>query len=639
MLYNVDFEICCIIFLILLLIVLPTRKRLDDFQARTFRVYLIACFANLFLDVISGYTISYYETVPVWFNYTINGLFLMTQFLVPTLFMLYIYYQVQRIEQIRRPFPWLGVSPALLGILATFISCFTGWIFYFDENGYQHGPIYLWLYINAVAYALCTIFYAIQLRKVLKEKQVILDIVLILIAICPTGLQMFFPDYLLTGLGTTLSVFLLYMTTENTVQFVDSITGVSSRDYFQMRMQENYRRGKSMKIFLIAIDNFKIINEMHGVEGGNDVLRQLGQNLSKEYDEDEVFRYGGDTFGVLLDGKREEEKELERIHGILDRWYHVSGKNVPISACICLVESGEHAKEELISALDYALREVKQLGKGKYLHIEGGLIEELERHKAIEQAMIKAINNDHFEVHYQPIYDAKKKCFHSMEALARLNVPGYGYVSPEEFIRIAEKNGTILAIGMLVLKEVCSFIKEADLKSKGIEFVEVNLSVVQCTTEGIDQDIVAVMKEYGIPAEMINLEITESAAAYSEELLKGNMASMTNAGITFSLDDYGSGYSNINYIVDLPLSIVKIDKYFLWAAMKEKASKVILEHTIQMFKEIDLKIVTEGIENNEMAQTVIDMGADYLQGYYYSKPVPKEKLLECLSEEYLKKFK
>jgi EAL domain-containing protein (putative c-di-GMP-specific phosphodiesterase class I) len=147
-----------------------------------------------------------------------------------------------------------------------------------------------------------------------------------------------------------------------------------------------------------------------------------------------------------------------------------------------------------------------------------------------------------------------------------------------------------------------------------------------------------VLKKYKIAPDMINLEITESVEAYSEERLVRNMARLSLTDITFSLDDYGSGYSNINYLVDLPFSLVKIDKYIVWAAMKKVSSRRVLENTIAMFKDINLKVVTEGIENPDMMNMVIDMGADYLQGYYFSKPVTKEKLVECLEEGYLEKL-
>lgn len=132
---------------------------------------------------------------------------------------------------------------------------------------------------------------------------------------------------------------------------------------------------------------------------------------------------------------------------------------------------------------------------------------------------------------------------------------------------------------------------------------------------------------------MINLEITESAAAYSEETLVRNMAWLSLADITFSLDDYGSGYSNVNYLVDLPFTIVKLDKYMIWSAFKQVKMRKILENTIAMFKDINLKVVAEGIETEEMAEAVTSMGADYIQGYYYAKPMPKDALIELLQGE------
>ena len=190
----------------------------------------------------------------------------------------------------------------------------------------------------------------------------------------------------------------------------------------------------------------------------------------------------------------------------------------------------------------------------------------------------------------------------------------------------------------MVLEEVCRFISQYRLKDSSLDFVEVNLSVVQCMQDKIYRQIQEVLEQYHVPPSMINLEITESAEAYSEEQLIRNMARMSLSDITFSLDDYGSGYSNVNYLVDLPFSIVKIDKYIVWAAMKQVSSRRVLENTIAMFKEINLKVVAEGIENAEMMNMLTSMGADYLQGYYFSKPVPGKELVECLEEGYLEKI-
>jgi EAL domain-containing protein (putative c-di-GMP-specific phosphodiesterase class I) len=371
---------------------------------------------------------------------------------------------------------------------------------------------------------------------------------------------------------------------------------------------------------------------------GDKLMQQIVSVLQQEYGMNHVFRIGGDKFAVVRREEIETVKILDKLNRILNRTWRVRNAEIEVSACICLVHSGRHGEEDVIHAMDYAMMRAKKMGKGRFLEVDDEIIEDMERRAQIEHALVSAIESKHFEVHYQPIFDTHSKRFHSMEALARLSVPGYGYVSPEEFILVAEQNGTILTVGLLVLEEVCRFIREYDLKQRGIDFIEVNLSVVQCMQERLFEEVTALLKQYDIPPEMINLEITESAEAYSEERLVRNMARLSLTDITFSLDDYGSGYSNINYLVDLPFSIVKIDKYIVWAAMKKVASRRVLENTIAMCKNINLKVVTEGIENPDMMNMVIDMGADYLQGYYFSKPVTRKKVIECLEEGYLEKL-
>lgn len=635
MYYNVDYEICAIVFLLILIILSSAKKRLEDFQSKMFRLYLAGTFTNVCLDVITCYTIAYYKIVPVWLNYLLNAVFLMIQFLIPTIFMMYVQLKVEKFKRTQRRFLRLVYFPAALGVLLVITNIWTDYIFYFDETGYHHGRLHIYLYINAVLYAVGTIVYTILSRKVLKREQCLLVCAMIATALLPTLIQFFIPNYMLSGVGTALSVYMMYLTNENLIVYIDSTTGALNREAFAFHINESQRKGMPEQIFILALDNFKIINEIYGMEGGNQIMQMLVFALQNEYSDSQVFRFGGDTFAVTIEERTEGVKELDRIRRILRKPWRIHETEIELSACICLTHSIHHNQEDLIQAIEYAITQAKSVGKGQFFEVDEKAVEDMVRKTAIEQAMMAAIEAGQFEVHYQPIFDTHSRRFHSLEALARLNVPGYGYVSPEEFIRIAEQNGTIIQIGMLVLDEVCRFIKQYNLKDRGIEFVEVNLSVVQCMQEKIYQDIKEVLERYSISPDMINLEITESAAAYSEERLIRNMARLSLIDITFSLDDYGSGYSNVNYLVDLPFSIVKLDKYIVWAAVKKVTSRKVLENTISMFKDINLKVVAEGIEDLEMADMVTAMGADYLQGYYFSKPVSKEKLIECLEEGYV----
>lgn len=637
MYYNVDYEICAIFFMIVLLGLFSGKKKLEDFQSRLFRIYLVGTFTNLCLDVITCYTIAYYMTVPLWLNYFLNSVFLAIQFLLPTIFMTYLYFKVKQVKGSERVLFRLAWLPAVAGVLLVMTNMWTHFIFYFDASGYHHGILHSYLYVNAVVYAVGTILYTIIMRNVLKRKQCMMICIIILVCLAPTLVQFVFPNYMLSGLGTALSILIMYLTDENLAVYLDTTTGALNREAFAYHLNEFKMRGMPEQVFVLALDNFKIVNEIYGMENGNRLMQMLVVDLQMEYSEARVFRFEGDIFAVALEEKTEGAKELDRIRRIVQRTRILRDSEVSLSACICLLHTIHHNSKDMFHAIEYAIGQVKFIGKGQFYEVGEQAVFDMERRAAIEQAMVAAIEAGHFEVHYQPIFDTHTKKFHSLEALARLNVPEFGYVSPEEFIKIAEQNGTIIQIGILVLDEVCQFIKQYKLMEKGIEFVEVNLSVVQCMQEKIYYDIQEVLNKYDIPPSMINLEITESAAAYSEERLIQNMARLSLTDITFSLDDYGSGYSNVNYLVDLPFSIVKLDKYIVWAALKKVTSRKVLENTIAMFKDINLEVVAEGIEDSEMAEMVTSMGADYLQGYYYSKPVPKEKLMECLEEGYVEK--
>ena len=204
-------------------------------------------------------------------------------------------------------------------------------------------------------------------------------------------------------------------------------------------------------------------------------------------------------------------------------------------------------------------------------------------------------------------------------------------MSPEVFIPIAEQRGYILTLGRAVFTNVCRFIREQNLEKSGFEYIEINLSTVQCMQERLSTVLVSIMKEYSISPAFINLEITETAAIQSEKTLMRNMQRLIQLGVAFSLDDYGSGYSNLDYVIRMPFNLVKLDKLLLWSSFENEKTKVLLETSGEMCKKMHLKIVAEGVETKEQALYLEDRGVQYLQGYYFSKPVPEDAFIQIVA--------
>ena len=635
MVYNVDLEIGALIFLITLLVISTTRKKLEGFQSRVFQIYLYLVIASNVLDIATSLCMPHYKEIPAWINWGMNALFLAVQMSLPVIFVMYIYRKLPSVTLLEKRLISACCIPAAVGELLCLTSPLHHLIFYFNETGYHHGSMHIYLYTNVGFYMAMAIYLAIRWRKIIGWREFPLLFTMIGIPAVSVLIQFTMPSIMLAGVGSALSVYIMYFMTESNVSLVDTVTGTLNRSALAERLNRKILKGEMEDIYAIAPDNFKLINEMYGLEGGNAILRSISQAMIKKFGDKRVFRFGGDTFAILVD--RREGSALESLREIVGRLYHIGDAEARITACIGLVHMANHDEEELVSAIEYAVAEAKARGKGQFFEVEETAAEAMVRKKAIEQTMMQNIREGHFEVHYQLIYDIRRKGFYSMEALARLNVPDYGYVSPEEFIKLAEKNGSITRLGLLVLEECCRFIKESDLHELGIDFIEVNLSMVQCMQPEINSDVLHIMQKYGVPTHMINFEVTESVAASSEELLIRNMERFTEQKIHLSLDDYGSGYSNINYLVDLPFSIVKIDKYVVWAAVKNQNSRIILENTIRTFKNIGLRVIAEGVEDQAMADMIADMGADYIQGFFYSKPVPKDKIVDRLKEEMKKK--
>ena len=195
---------------------------------------------------------------------------------------------------------------------------------------------------------------------------------------------------------------------------------------------------------------------------------------------------------------------------------------------------------------------------------------------------------------------------------------------------MAEKSGAIHKIGMYVLEEVCRFISSDEFKKLNIDYIEINLSVAQCMQNNLSKNILDMLNRYNVSVNQINLEITESASMKSKEVLLDNMKRLIEYGVNFSLDDFGTGQSNLNYIVDMPVDIVKFDKGMIDAYFDNNKAKYVMDAAMHMIHGMGLKIVSEGIETDEQFDRMEDLGISYIQGYYFSKPLEKKEFLEYI---------
>ncbi len=255
-------------------------------------------------------------------------------------------------------------------------------------------------------------------------------------------------------------------------------------------------------------------------------------------------------------------------------------------------------------------------------------LDELQKYRNIEDAIERALVENEFEMYYQPIISTRTGRVVSAEALIRLKDRVLGFVSPEDFIPISENNGKILEISEFVIDSVFRFVKEKNIAEMGMDFIEMNLSAMQCMDKNLTEKLQYYIQKYDIDPRQINLEITETATNFDEQRLKEQLLDVKKLGFTFSLDDYGTGYSNLVRVLEYPVDVIKLDKSIVWAAFTDRDSFVTIKNLISMFHDVRRKLVAEGVENREQMSTLRELGCDYIQGYFYSRPVPADEFIE-----------
>jgi EAL domain-containing protein (putative c-di-GMP-specific phosphodiesterase class I) len=250
------------------------------------------------------------------------------------------------------------------------------------------------------------------------------------------------------------------------------------------------------------------------------------------------------------------------------------------------------------------------------------------RTQEIEDLLADAIKNNRFEVYYQPLYTVCDGRFTEAEALLRLRGKDGRFVSPDEFIPVAEANGMIVDIGRIVLEKVCRYIKYLLACKIDIDSISVNLSVMQLLQDDVVSSLMSIIRESGISPNRILFEITESVLILSYDVIAEKIREFSAAGIQFALDDFGTGYSNITRVADLPFDVVKIDKSLIWDSISNRRCGLMIRDLTRAFRNIDLTVTAEGVETEDHDRFVRQCGCDKIQGFRYAKPLPVSQAVD-----------
>ena len=504
--------------------------------------------------------------------------------------------------------------------LLALTSPFTGWLFRV-ENGYQKGPVYFLFYVCCVAYILFSQLAAIRHRKELTTHEFISISAIQVILLIGIVVRALVPNWLVMNTFCLMAIIVIFLSFLNPDLYMSERGYVYNLPAFQALVSECVRRRRPCRILAFALQNYNEHREIFGGAQMDEALVAINRYLADSFRQMSPF-YLRNGFYALVG---QNLPDLDVLRDSISQRFASPWKtsNGELRMTVAFVEADTEIldcpADRLVNALFLSLDELGRASDADSSRSLTDSIEQITERLEIRRCLEHALDHDELEVFLQPIVDTVSGKRIAAEALVRLRDGQGKIIRPDLFITLAEREGYIARLGEQVLSKVCRFIHDHDMDAMGVRWINVNLSPLQFMSRDIPARFTAILRQYGVSTDRIHLEITEQSMI-DFSLMRDQIMDLHSSGFEFALDDYGSGYSNLTRVRRYPFTNIKIDMEVVRNYYRDRDP--LLPALIQAFKKMKFTITAEGIETADMAEAIKEIGCDYLQGYYFSRPVP-----------------
>lgn len=627
---NIQVQICGIVVVSLLIIMSLNRKTI---WLRSKKAFLFALFSTLIALIFD--TLSIVAIVTAAGNYTSFTRAVCKTYLVSLVWMAFAmnYYTSVDVGAKNRMIRIHRIaSQIFLCIVTIVIPIIPVNIHHTSRTDlYTYGPAVIMTYLSAFIFTVINVTILIIFRRRMNRRRWGAEMTWMFMLVMSAAVQFMNNALLIIGFASAIGTLIVFIRLENPESFIDRESGCFNDLAFSAFLEQCYNRGELISMLTIRFTNPHYLYERYYNENVASFLKDFAKVLDANSSGGQVFKYREWEYVVTFSRKTPIEVGSERIQKALDRPWFIEGDKAEIELVYTEIPSTFIARDaESMLEMMRAFRRDYTNSSEPMLVMDEEWAESYRREQEIEDMIISAIRDDRVKVYYQPIYSTAKKRFVSAEALVRIVNAEGELIPPGAFIPVAEDTGLILEIGRIVFEKACRFMKESKLYEKGIEYFEINLSAVQCMRTDLADEFIKVIKNVGLDPKRINLEITESKAIQSADILISNMEKLRRIGITFSLDDFGTGFSNLDYLLELPINIVKFDRKMTQAYFENEKRRAVMGGVINMIKAVDLEIVAEGVEEKFQLDELSKIDIDFIQGYYFSKPMPAEEFIKLV---------
>ncbi|MCR5784115.1 MAG: EAL domain-containing protein [Eubacterium sp.] len=628
--FHIAFDIAALVISISVLVFTIIQKRTEKLQNRLFIAMILLISANSIVSVTASFA-ELFETTSESARYVIYVseylYFALHTGLCP---LLYFYVtSVTGATRRRGAVKALAYSvPFFITELFALTNPFFHYVYYYDDMMVFHRN-----WAEYLIYAAAALYFALAVEELffawnaINARRRLSLMYFFMLAIVGVVIQLIYKDIKSELFAEALAVMGAMLLIENEDDKIDTDTGIYNRHALQMDLHNFLQLRIVTPLIFVKITNTNMIERVTQ-SANHDILSELGSEYLKTLVKRHmIYHPNPETFVIACNNYSEEQIEtlIDTINERFSKGWNFNGISFMLEASV--ISASIPGQLKTIEDVFYVADSIIPAGVSK----NGADIDWIMRKNEVESAVRRSVSDGNLEVYYQPTYSLRDKKLHGAEALARMKDSKIGMISPDEFIPVAEQNGMVEEIDDYVLREVCKFIEGGEAKESGLKAINVNLSVVQCLRPGFYDHIINIINSYNISHDSLNFEITESVEAEDYDRLSKVVSKLKAEGFSMYMDDYGTGFSNMEAIFSLDYDVVKIDKSILWSAERDTCGKTILENSIRMIHDLEKKVLVEGVETNEQVEMLERLGVDYLQGYLFSRPLPKKDFIKKIS--------
>lgn len=633
--YNIDFLISALVFLIFILLhYLVWEKGKNESVNRVFIFFVSLGTLDVVAEILVTLLIHANKPELSEMVFLAATFFLTLQILFPYALYMYAVYLRSSDElsltDLVKKYWYLLLGPAIMfGLL--YSTYWSQLIFSISPTGvYQPGEFILLFYAYAVLYGVLMLADVLLHKKEYGTAKVhaLLEYIAIML-VCVIA-QLFTAPTLIIGFGIALGIGVLFFTINNPHLLRDNFTGAYDAQYFHSWLNRAFRQKKEFHVIAIDFTKLSKVNKLYGITQGDHLLQHIMKKLQDITPSGLIFRIKGSRFILVVQSLPAYESISLRLTELFHEPFRINGKSIPFPVVLCGIRDAHSlGKSDLLfSYIDYLASLAKKPEETVVIQGNQRTLSNCLYELEVESFLPTAMEQDLFEVYYQPIYSLDENAFISLEALSRLRHPTLGLIPPDIFISIAERHGWIARISLLQFEHICAFFKEhAELRTK-FQNVKFNLSPVELLREGHCAILADLILKYDLPPEFFQMEITETVATKCNEVLFRELRVLLDMGVTLNLDDFGSGYANLNIVRQMPFTYIKIDRSLIVNIDTDAGAAKFYQNIVDLLHNMGYIIVAEGVEYQSELNLLKQWGVNLIQGYYYTKPLEERALLE-----------